>query len=319
MRSALKQPCALAWQQPARRCLRACAFRRRQFLLLLLLLLPSCVWLRRCRLVLLLLLLLPLPSYRLRLTWRNGQMHRLACSLPPPLPSWRCCRGQVLPPLFSRCRRCQLLRPSWARQPLTATRLPYHKGAPRPRSTRGSARGRGAARGTFRGLQEGGEAGQRRRRFRGTALLQLLGRNGVGLPHWTTPNDARPVHPHPVPKKMIWRCRSFQSRSGNSSFRSAAPGAEGAAEAQTGTAHRVPTRSLQLAAGRQLADAHPMPCTQTWKRGAPASVCSTLRPSVSPQRCARRWMWVSTGKAACPNAWHITTLHREQAAGWGRC
>src|SRR5947209_7218512 len=37
------------------------------------------------------------------------------------------------------------------------------------------------------------------------------------------------------------------------------------------------------------------------------SVCSTLLPLVSPQRAASRWTWVSTGKAARPNAWLSTT------------
>src|SRR4028118_2047485 len=37
------------------------------------------------------------------------------------------------------------------------------------------------------------------------------------------------------------------------------------------------------------------------------SVVSTFRPSDSPQRVARRWMWVSTGKAGMPNAWFETT------------
>src|SRR5690349_18519534 len=38
------------------------------------------------------------------------------------------------------------------------------------------------------------------------------------------------------------------------------------------------------------------------------SVRATLLPSDKPQRAASRWMCVSTGNAASPNAWDITTL-----------
>jgi len=38
------------------------------------------------------------------------------------------------------------------------------------------------------------------------------------------------------------------------------------------------------------------------------SVSTTLRPLDSPQRSAKRWMWVSTGKAGTPKACDITTL-----------
>jgi hypothetical protein len=38
------------------------------------------------------------------------------------------------------------------------------------------------------------------------------------------------------------------------------------------------------------------------------SVRSTEEPSERPQRAARRWMCVSTGKAGMPKAWAMTTL-----------
>lgn len=45
--------------------------------------------------------------------------------------------------------------------------------------------------------------------------------------------------------------------------------------------------------------------------GPPKACAGSLSPPPPPPACARRWMCVSTGKASCPNAWHMTTLQDE--------